>query len=110
MKKLIFFFALTFFATTSQAQKITATVNQENGFYIFTDCKPNNDYQTIEIFRAKKVNMDLVSKEATGLSYDELKQDIFEQISKAKKKGKLTGATAIIFYPDQQKAEIVTLK
>ena len=111
MKKIFLLIAITVTiittAATNEAQKSFATVNKENGLYIFTDCKPNTDYKTLGVLKAKSVSMDLQSFNMTGLSYQELKTDIFKQIASKKNKEKFSDADGIVFYPDEQKAEVI---
>ena len=100
----------SFTFATNEAQKSFATVNQEQGLYIFTDCRPNSEFKVLGTLTASKVSLDLNSMNAYQISYDELKQDIFKQISKKKNKEKYNEADAVILYPDKQKADVIKFK
>lgn len=104
------FAALTAATVDNDTKNAIATANKEQGLLIFTDCKPNAEYEVITTLTAKSVSLDLKSFEASALSYNELKADIFKQIHSKKNKGKFDGTQALIIYPDEQKADLVKFK
>jgi hypothetical protein len=114
MKRLLFLLAVaivTLTATTNINEKSFATVNQEQGLFIFTDSKPNADYEVIATLKAKSMTADLKTLQPLGgLYYEDLKNDIFRQIGKKKNRDKFEKANALIIYPDQQKADVIKFK
>ena len=114
MKKIIFsillaasFVAIT--AASNDAQKSFATVNREQGVLIFTDSKPNSEYEVLGTIKATSVNMD-TDLDITALYYEQLKANVFKQMAKKKNIEKYEDAEAIIIYPDQQKADVIIFK
>jgi hypothetical protein len=111
MKKIIpLLFVVAIFAATTaatnQAQKSFATANQEHGLYIFTDCRPNQTYQVLGTVSSNAVNVDQ-GFNISGLDYEQLKENIFKQLGKAKNKKKYTGADGLIFYPGKEAADVI---
>lgn len=100
--------AFTF--ATNDAQKSFATVNQNNGLYIFSDCRPNSEYEVLGTLYSKRVNIDLKSFEGYTLTYDQLKEEMFRQMGQKKNKKKYEPAEGIIIYADQQKADVIKFK
>ncbi len=90
--------------------KAQATVNQEQGLFLFVDCKPIAEYELIGTLKSQLVNMDTKSLENYPLSYNQLKEDIFRLFNQKKNKEKFRGAQAVIIYPEQQKADFIKFK
>jgi len=105
----VFFLSISIAATPNE-EKGLATVNKMHGYYLFTDSRPNYEYQVLTTLESKRVNMDIKSLESYSLSYDQLKEEIFRLMDQKKNKEKCTGAEAIILYPEQQKADIIKFK
>lgn len=101
---------LAFTSTKFDTAKATATVNQEQGYFIFVDSKPQVEYDVIQTITSKRVSIDLVSMQAYELSYAQLKEEIYRQLSQKKNKQKFEKGEALIIYPDQQKADVIKFK
>lgn len=95
-------------ATMSESKK--ATVNQDEGIYIYTDCQPDGEYDYITTITPKTVQVGNNISGQGGLSvceltYEQLKKDFLKQIKK-----KHHGANGLILYPDQNKGDVIFVK
>ena len=117
MKKIILGIVMGFCVTSLIALKVadyevrnnTAEVNQYQGYYIFTDCKPIKEYDYIGTVKANEVQY-------TGgvtfgeLTYDQLANNLVTIAKRKIKKGKLGEGNALIIHPESETADFIKIK
>ena len=89
----------------------TAEVNQFQGFYIYTDCKPVSEFTYIATVKATKLQLGQATGTDAGLTYcdltySQLKDNLIEQ-AKKKHKGKGNG---MIINTENNTADLIDLK
>jgi len=101
--------SLTAFTINSFESNSMAQVSQFSGYYIFTDCKPVNEYDYIGTVKANEVqvNGDI---SFSYLTYDQLKENLINIANKKIRKGKMKEGDAIIINTANETGDIIKFK
>lgn len=89
-------------------KKIQGEVSKYEDFYIFTDCKPVNDYDyvaTIKCNTAQVTGLNL-----SEVTYEQLRDNLIDIAKRKMKKGKMGEGNAIIIHPGSQSGDLIKLK
>ena len=87
----------------------TAEVNQFQGFYIFTDCKPVKDYDYIGTINSNEVQY-TGGLTFGGLTYDQLANNLITIAKRKIRKNKMGEGNAFIIHPESESADFIKLK
>lgn len=109
IKITLFAAVLLLFAFTSVMSKTSAEVNQDQGYYIFTDSKPDAEYTYLGTIQCK-VTQAIIHPNYNGLcsanpTYDQMKADFIKQAKKKYKDGE-----ALIINASNFTADVVKFK
>lgn len=86
-----------------------ANVTREQGFYIFTDCKPVNDYDFVTTIKATDLQY-AGGTSFANLTYDQLKANLLRVIEKKTRKGKMEKGDAIIINTESASGDLIKFK
>lgn len=106
----IFLISVLAFTKTAFDQDISmAQVTKEQGFYIFTDCRPVNDYDFITTVKARDLQY-AGGTSFTDLTYDQLKANLLRVITRKTRKGKMKKGDAIIINTESASGDLIKFK
>lgn len=100
---------VAFTKATLDQDKSVAKVTREQGFYIFTDCKPVNDYDFITTVKATDLQY-AGGANFADLTYDQLKANLLRVIERKTRKGKMEKGDAIIINTESASGDLIKFK
>jgi hypothetical protein len=86
----------------------TAEVNQFQGYYIFTDCKPVKEYDYIGTVGATEVQY-IGGLNFADLTYDQLATNLVTVAKRKIKRGKMKNGNAFIIHPESETADLIQI-